>query len=74
MGVDDEVWSLQMQGLLVPPSRTETTTGDSKMHIMSCTVDTVLYSPVQSRTVPCTLAALSTGNVSALRYHAIPMI
>lgn len=50
LGVDDEVWSVQMQGLLVSPSRTETATGDSKMHIMSCTVDTVLYSSVQSRT------------------------
>lgn len=52
LGADDEVWSLQMQGLLVSPSRTETTTGDRdrKLHIISCTVDTVLYSSVQSRT------------------------
>lgn len=49
LGVDDEVWSVQVQGLPVLPSRTETATGDCKAHIISCTVNTVVYSPVQSR-------------------------
>lgn len=53
-----------MQGLLVPPSRTE------KTHITLYSP----YRPVQPSTVPGILAALSTGNVSGMRYHAMPMI
>ena len=61
-----------MQGLLASPSRTETAaTGDRQdAHHILCS----RYSRVQFRTVPCILTALSTGNVCAMRYHAMLMI
>lgn len=68
LGANDEVWILQMQGLLVPPSRTETATGDRRQEDAHHIRDG-RYSRVQSRTVPLD----SGGTVDWQRLcHAIP--
>lgn len=70
LGADDEVWSLQEQGLLVSPSQDrDSDSRQQAAHHILCG----RYSCVQYRTVSCILAALSTGNVSAMRYHAMPI-